>query len=396
MIPHPLLASLHHQHELLTSLLESLSDEEYNLQYGPDLASVAWYFGRAVYLELYWLREVVAGDADLTSRVRHIFGDEGGPVASRLAGLPPRDHLLNWALEVFDQDLTALANATGDQTHALLEDGWIVGYLAQVLSQCYEKMVQVLVDRRLAEDFSSYAVQAPLVPSLPAADAVAIDQGHYRVGARDGVAFDNELPPMSVELHNYRIQRRPVGNAEYLAFLVDGGYENPVWWSGEGDAWRRDTSVTHPYHWRRDAAGRWFGIGVGGAADLVGEDPVHGLSRYEAEAFAAWAAERGEGMAGAVLQHEFQWEVAARGGHLSSVGRVWEWCGNLFEPYDAYSAPEDPEMATREFDGRHWAVRGAALHTQPPIRRASYRGRALPGNRHGTTGLRLVLPPALD
>jgi len=396
MIPHSLIASLHHQHELLTSLVESLSDEEYNVQYHPDLASVAWYFGRAVYLELYWLREVVAGDTDLTSRVRHVFADDGSSIASRLAVLPPRDHLLNWALEVFDQDLTRLANPAEGEAHAMLKDGWIVNYLAQVMSQCYEQMVNVLVERRLGEDFAGYAVQAPLVPALPAVDAVAIDQGHYRVGARGGVAFDNELPPMSAELHNFRIQRQPVTNAEFLAFLVDGGYENPSWWTEEGDAWRRAAVVAHPHHWRRDAAGRWFGVGVGGAADLVAEDPVHGLSRFEAEAFAAWAGERGEGLQGAVLQHEFQWEVAARGGHLSSVGRVWEWCGNVFEPYDTYSEPRDPEMRTREFDGRHWAVRGAALHTQPPIRRASYRGRAVSTARHGTIGLRLVLPPKLE
>ena len=51
-------------------------------------------------------------------------------------------------------------------------------------------------------------------------------------------------------------------------------------------------------------------------------------------------------------------------------------------------------MITREFDGRHVAIRGAAVHTQPAIRRASYRNRSLPESRHRWTGARLVLPPA--
>jgi iron(II)-dependent oxidoreductase len=311
-----------------------------------------------------------------------------------MAAVPPRDHLLNWALEIFDQDLTHLANPGLLPGHPLLRDGWIVAYLTQALSRCYEDMVVVLTERRLQDIAMAYKVQTPLVPRLPRADAAAIDQGHYRIGAREGVVFDNETPAMSVELHNFRIQRQPVTNAELLAFLVDGGYEDAAWWSEEGEAWRAEASTPHPHHWRRDNAGRWYGIGVNGPADLVAEDPVHGLNRYEAEAFARWAAEKGGGMEGAVLQHEFQWEVAARGGHLEGAGRVWEWCGNVFDPYDAYVVPEDPEMVTRDFDGRHYALRGAALHTQTPIRRATYRGRALSQVRHRATGLRLVLPPS--
>lgn len=393
MIPHALIASLNHLHGLLAGLLEPLSDEDVRLQYHPDLAPLAWYFGRAVYLEAYWLREVTAGDADLTSRVRHIFADDSVPLDDRMAGVPPKDHLLNWALEIFDHDLTRLANPGMLPDHPLLRDGWIVAYLIQVLSQCYEDMVVVLTERRLQDTATAYSVQAPLVPRLPRADAAAIDQGHYRIGAREGVVFDNEVPAMSVELHNFRIQRQPVTNAEFLAFLVDGGYVDVSWWRGEGNAWRTAESPEHPHHWRRDAAGRWYGVGVNGPADLVAEDPVHGVNCYEAEAFARWAAGKGEDMAGAVLQHEFQWEVAARGGHLGGAGRVWEWCGNVFEPYEAYEVPQDPEMATRDFDGYHYALRGAALHTQTPVRRATYRGRALPRVRHRATGLRLVLPP---
>ena len=393
MIPHPVLSSLHRMHELLVGLVESVPDEAGRRQFHPDLAPLVWYFGRAVYLEIYWLRERIAGDADLTARVRHIFAAGAGPYAERLADIPPREHLLNWALDIFDGDLTRLANPAMMPAHPLLEDGWIVDYLVQAMSRLYEDMVIVLTERRLQDEARGYQVQAPLVPRLPVVDAALVDQGHYRVGAREGVVFDNEEPAMAVELHNFRIQRRPVSNAEFLAFLVDGGYEDSRWWDGAGEAWRAAAAERCPHHWRRDDAGRWYGLGVNGPADLVADDPVHGISRHEAEAFARWAAARGDGMAGCVVQHEFQWEVAARGGHLGSAGRAWEWCANQFEPYDAYSAPDDPEMATGEFDGRHVAVRGAALHTQPAIRRSSFRNCGLPGARHRYAGVRLVLPP---
>ena len=395
MIAHSLIASLSQSHGLLISLLESVPEADTRRVYHPSLAPLAWYFGRAVYLELYWLRERSHGDDNLTTRVRHLFARGHIPYAEAVAAMPHADHLMNWALEIFDDDLMRLANPTEADDATVADAGRIVDYLTQALSRIYEDMVLVLVERQIAavDAGAGHEVQVPLVPRLPGADATQVDQGHYRIGARDGVVFDNELPPMAVELHNFRVQREPVSNAEFLAFLVDGGYENATWWSEAGNDWRERTRYAAPHHWRRDAAGRWFGVGVNGAADLVADDPVHGISRYEAEAFANWAASRGEAMSGAVLQHEFQWEVAARAGHLGSAGRVWEWCANGFEPYASYEAPADPEMVTSEFDGTHAAVRGAALHTQPPIRRASYRNRALPDERHLLSGARLVLPP---
>ncbi len=394
MIPHLLLAELHRTHELLAALFESVAEADSHQVFHPDLAPLAWYFGRAVYLETRWLRGVIAGDDDLSGRVEHIFANPDRSPAESVVDLPTRDHLLNWALEIFDEDLTRLANPGTLPDHPLLKDGWILGYLVQALSRIYEEMVLVLIQRQLRHPYSDYRVQQPLVPALPRAEAVAIDQGHYRIGAREGIVFDNEQPAMMVELHSYRIQARPVSNAQYLAFLVDGGYEEPSWWTEEGRAWLGQQSDAHPDQWRRDAEGRWFGIGVNGPADLVATDPVNGICSYEAEAFSNWAADRGDGLGGAVLQHEFQWEVAARGGSFEDVGRTWEWCGNPFEPYDAYVVPETPEMATSRFDGLHRSVRGAALHTQPGLRRASLRHCATPASRHLLTGMRLVLPSA--
>ncbi|MEN8176710.1 MAG: SUMF1/EgtB/PvdO family nonheme iron enzyme, partial [Pseudomonadota bacterium] len=394
MIPHPQLAALHQLHDMLVTLLESVPEKDTLRSYGQQSPPLAWLFGRAVYLELYWLRERVADDADLTGRVRPIFADEALPLAERVSRLPPRDHLLNWALEVFDEHLMRLANPAMLPDHPLLREGWLVAYLIQVLSRYYEQMVVVLVERRLGDDLGGYQVHAPLVPRLPRAAAAEVTQGHFRIGAREGVVFDNEQPVMMVELSSFRIQADPVSNTEFLAFLVDGGYGQDALWSADGDAWRRRTEPGHPHHWRRDAAGRWFGVGVNGPADLLPDEPAQGINAYEAEAFANWAAAKGEGLQGAVLQHEFQWEVAARHGHLGSAGKTWEWCSNILEPYDGYVAPEDAEMATPDFDGRHRSLRGAALQTPPHLRRASYRHSALPMQRNRLSGARLVLPPA--
>ena len=101
------LASLH---ELTAHLIESTPAADINRQYHPELGSLAWYFGQSVYLETYWLREVIQGDDDLTRRVAPLFTPGAMPLAEQCAALPPADHLLNWAAEIRDTHLMRLAN----------------------------------------------------------------------------------------------------------------------------------------------------------------------------------------------------------------------------------------------------------------------------------------------
>jgi iron(II)-dependent oxidoreductase len=390
-----LLGALDNLHRMMADLVQALPDADVRRQFHPALHPPGWYLGRAVYLETYWLRERLLADADLSGRVRHIFAPGSATPAQTSALLPPRDHLLNWALEIQDEHLTRLANPGLLPPHPLLAEDWLPSHLWQVQSLLYEQLLLVLIARQIARSSDGdYQPAQPLVPQLPTASAASVSQGHYRIGAREGVAFDNELPVQAVELHSYRIGRQPVSNAEYLAFMDDGGYGREGLWSEDGRAWLAASGCTHPYGWRRSAAGNWHGIGLNGPYGLVADDPVTGLSLHEAQAFATWTSGLGGELAGAVLPHEYQWETAVRTQAITEHGRALEWCSNTFEPYDAYAAPADPELATAELDGRHQSVRGASVHTQPCLRRASLRRAALPDDRHLLAGCRLVLPPA--
>ena len=71
---------------------------------------------------------------------------------------------------------------------------------------------------------------------------------------------------------------------------------------------------------------------MNGPMPLFADQPVSGLTAHEANAFAAWASANGEGLSGAVPQHEYQWETAARMGLLENTGRAWEWCANRLHP----------------------------------------------------------------
>ena len=387
-----LLGQLNTLHQMLIQLLKYIPEQEAYRPWSPELAPLAWYLGRAVYLETWWLREVVQGDREMTARVGDIFAPGDPPAETQWRRLPPLDHLLNWALELQEENLTQLANPGLLKDHPLVADGQLLPRILQDQALLYERMLQVLAQRQLQLPIR-FRADRVLHATPPSTDLAGIAQGHYRVGAlNDPAACDNELPPQVVQLSNFRIDRFPVSNGAWLGFMEAGGYRQREHWDEEGWSWLERHPVDAPAHWRRDEAEHWYGIGINGPFELDPADAVMGISRHEATAYARWVAARGGALAGAVVQHEYQWEVAARTRAISGYGRVWEWCANPFQPYDGYQPPEWDQALTREFDGRHFSLRGASLHTQQVCRRPSIRNRALPGSRHLFSGTRLVYP----
>lgn len=388
------LGSLAQVHELQLRLLDEIPEEDVSCQYIQDSGSLAWWLGRSVYLETFWLREVIQGDDDLTARVAEFFVPGSLSLDEQCARLPSREHLLYWARDIFDENLRQLATSGALPEHPLLTEGRLGWYLLDQGARCYETMLQLLVQRRLTIDEGEYRVQHPLVARWPKRDSVTLQQGHYRVGARDDpAARDSELPPQLVQLGAFDIARRPVSQAEFLAFMDDGGYTQSQWWTSSGWSWRAGRPA-HPWAWRRDQAGHWYLGGLQGPGALLPDEPVWGISRHEAEAFAAWVAARVPDMDGCVLQHEYQWEVAARSQLLEETGRVWEWCANAIHPYDQYVAYPAAQPMAAIFTEAQSALRGACLHSQPHLRRLTVRHWQSVGTAHGFQGLRLVFPPA--
>ena len=392
MSRHELLGHLHGLHQMMRHLLEASDDNAASRRFEPGLPPIAWLYGRAAYLECYWLREVVLRDDDMSARVRHLFGHAVTPGEEVVLQLPPREHLINWALELQEQNLTLLANPKQLPPHPLLEDERLLYRLVIEEGELCEAMIAQIAESRMVAA-PGYQVQNPLRVLPPSTDHADVHKGHYRVGAKheDPSARDNELPPNIVELHAFRIDTTPVSNGAFLGFIEVGGYDHDGYWTEEGRAWR-DGKPRRPHHWRKDLTGNWYGLGLNGPFDLIAGDAVTGLSHHEALAYANWVSSLGGELAGAVVQHEYQWEVAVRAKALSDYGRVWEWCSNPFHRYTGYLEPEDPEAATQQFDDGHFTLRGGSLHSQKMQRRSSHRHHALPGDRYRFSGTRLVFP----
>ena len=389
-----ILGPLNNLYEMQAQLLESVSESDASYPYHQDFGSLKWIYGAAIHLELYWLREVLDDDNDLTSRIKHLFQPGALPLSEQCRQLPPRDHLLNWGQEIRDEHLLRLANPTLLPKHELLEEDRLQWFLVQEQAKFYETMLLVLNQRSLQISTEDYRVETPLIPCPPNWEIRELSQGHYRIGARNQpAAYDNELPPQAVQLSSYRIALSPVSNSQFLAFMKSDGYTNLTIWSEEGKAWQTHAKKSHPAYWRQDDSGNWYAVGINGPADLPPDEPVYGINQYEAQAYAAWVDSLGDELAGAFLQHEYQWEMAARSGVIKEIGRVWEWCSNPFQPYPEFTPFPDETASMSDFNTGKVTLRGGSIHTQPVLRRPSLRHRAQAAQRDQFSGLRLVFPP---
>lgn len=370
---------------LVLELARAADEATLRSQYHPDLSPLGWHLGHCVFVECLWLHQQVRGDDSVTTPIADLYIPPRTPKAERGRRLPARAALLAWAAEMQAFNRTLARRLRADKPrHPLMDDDYLIHFLSQHNCQHHETMVMILNCKALGGPAGeAQTPHPPLRARAPERDHTArLPAGHYRVGGRAPVAFDNELPAHETELASFRIGRRPLDNAAYLAFMEDGGYRDRSLWSEEGWHWRRRAAVEHPYHWRRDPAGHWYGIDMHGDHALVAEEPVSGISHFEASACARWA--------GARLPHEYEWEAACRSGLLERTGQVWEWCATAFHPYPGYRSFPYPEYSQPWFDGRHYSLRGGSLHTAPAIKRPSFRNFYEADKRHIFAGLRLV------
>jgi len=241
----------------------------------------------------------------------------------------------------------------------------------------------------------------------PALHWVPFEGGLHDFGnVEGGWCWDNEMPVHKAWLDGFALMNRLVTNAEYLEFIADGGYRNPLLWLSNGWARVKDQDWTAPLYWEEED-GRWRLWTLAGVRDVDPDEPVCHVSFYEAEAYARWR--------GARLPTEREWEHAGRlsglpgsnyldsgalhprpaegdgPGLLQMGGDLWEWTSSHYEPYPGYRPFEGPLM---EYNGKFMdnvrVLRGGSCATPASHIRASYRNFWAADTRFQFSGIRLA------
>ncbi len=249
----------------------------------------------------------------------------------------------------------------------------------------------------LADD-SGGATATPL--AWQAFDERIVELGHAPWPGEAGFAYDNESPRHRVLVPAHALASRPVSNADFRAFIEDGGYRNVALWMSEGWARLQAEGWARPLYWEPDLEHAYT---LGGMRPIEAGAPVCHLSYFEADAFARWA--------GARLPTEAEWESAALHlpvrGHFADddrfhpraaaaespqlFGDVWEWTSTAYGPYPGFR-PLPGSLG--EYNGKfmcgQWVLRGGSCATPRDHVRASYRNFFYPPDRWQFSGLRLA------
>lgn len=246
---------------------------------------------------------------------------------------------------------------------------------------------------------------------------VSIPGGIATLGARrDQVPFgwDNEFGELRVEVPAFEIDAHSVTNADFQAFIADGGYRARELWTDEGWEWRQREQIEFPIFWsRRDTGARsrqtqWFWRGMFEFIPLPPAWPAY-VSHAEASAYARWKgrrlpteAEYHRAAFGTPSGEErpfpwgtepadpsrgnfdfSSWEAVPAGSRPAGAsawgihdlaGNGWEWTSSIFGPFPGFEPmPSYPEYSADFFDGQHYVMKGASPATARELIRRSFR-----------------------
>lgn len=282
--------------------------------------------------------------------------------------------------------------------------------------------------------FSNFAMPED-ADAGPLAGDVQVPGGAFRLGSERDTPFvyDNEKWAQTVQVSPFRIGRAAVTNAEFAAFVEDGGYGRRAFWDAEGWAWREEIGAEQPVYWSRDVGGDVRGGWAVRRFDrweaLRPHRAVIHVNWYEASAYCRWAERR--------LPTEAEWEAAALGtpsadgtvlgeekrnypwgneaptpdlanmdgralgcvdvaahpagesafGCRQMMGNVWEWTSTTFGPHPGFSPDAYDEYSTPLF-GNTKVLRGGAWSTRGRLLNGRYRNFFGPDRRDVLAGFR--------
>jgi iron(II)-dependent oxidoreductase len=403
------------------ALVAGLSDEQLERVHSTLMSPLVWDLGHIASFEDLWLAHRRGGLTLLHEELAEVYDAFETPRAQRGELRYLRRAEAVRYLEQVRERVAALA---------LPEHDRLVELVVRHERQHAETMLQTLALAGLP-DWSPAQVAAAPAPAESAAPLSGLELIELPgvaafplgAGADGGFAYDNELSQHPVEVEPFAIGRIAVTNRDWLAFIEDGGYSRPEWWSEAGWEWRAREGAERPLHWLDERRERT----LAGSREIALECPVVHICCHEAEAFARAREVR--------LPTEAEWELAATYdaagatklawpwgeeppgpaqanliesgrfapvpgvslpagaspcGALGMIGDVWEWTASEFGGYPGFRA--DPYREYSEvFFGQHYRVlRGGSFATSALVATPTFRNWDYPQRRQIFAGLRVA------
>ena len=396
------------------ALAASLTAEDQSIQSMPDASPTKWHRAHTSwFFETVLLKRFAPDYSLFDPSYGYLFNSYYESLGSRhpraergLITRPSASEVGQYRAHI-DRAMTALLEETalGSDPH--------VAALTE-LGIHHEQQHQELLLTDILHAFSQnplHPTYGPYFPALVRSSKplafIDMDGGEVEIGhGGEDFAFDNERPRHRVLLEPYRIADRPVTNGEWVEFIADGAYRNPLLWLSDGCAIVCKEGWEAPLYWQ-NLEGAWQTMTLSGMRPVDLHAPVSHISFYEADAYARWRGKR--------LPTEAEWEhahaiagdekgnlcagryyrpLAAQDGSAplkQMIGDVWEWTASPYAPYPGF-APLSGAVA--EYNGKfminQMVLKGGSCATPKNHIRPSYRNFFYPHQRWQFSGLRLA------
>ncbi|HVA26536.1 MAG TPA: SUMF1/EgtB/PvdO family nonheme iron enzyme [Candidatus Baltobacteraceae bacterium] len=341
------------------------------------------------------LNERALGEAPLDPALEALFErgiDPSSPEAARAherSAWPDRERIADFALACDRHVEKALASAAlVDESRPRLVRGQAAYAILEHEAMHHETLLYIVHQVPYANKRRIPQEHVDRVP--PRNDLRAVSGGIATIGAdRDAIPFgwDNEFGRNEEHVPAFSIQQYPVSNADWFAFVRDGGPIPPFWRERDGEYVLRAAfeELALPLSWpvyvtnrQARAYAEWRGMTV----------PTE--AQYHRAAFGSPAAHERPfpwGAAVPLREHgnfdfaRFDPEPidehpagASAWGVTDLIGNGWEWTSTPFAPLPGFEPMASyPQYSADFFDGAHHVLKGASPVTARELIRRSYR-----------------------
>ena len=401
-----------------------------------------WEIGHMAWFQEKWVLRDVCGEPPIRPDGDALYDSSAVPHDTRWdLPLPSREDTLAYMEAVRDRVVEKVTRGTPSEP--LLYHTTYSVFHEDMHTESFTYTRQTLAypaPRLLLRD----AAAAPASGGGPVAGDVEVPGGTLMLGAPPDApfVFDNEKWAHPVTVAPFAIARGAVTQAEFAAFVDEGGYRDDRWWTPDGLAWRRSAGAAHPVYWRSTSpakqsgpapqaqgqAARWERRDFDRWVALEPHRPVIQVNWFEAEAYCRWAGRRlpteaeweaaaateptpGRGLSGRPRQYPWgddaptprraYMDWAAMGcadvgafpegdsayGCRQMLGNVWEWTSTTFGPYPGFT-PDPYKEYSEPWFGTRRVLRGGAWATRSRMLRNTWRNYFTPDRRDVMAGFR--------
>ncbi len=401
--------------QLSEQLCKPLATEDYVIQSMPDASPTKWHLAHVTWFwETFLLSQAIPDYKSLHPQYAYLFNSYYNSLGERysrpkrgMVTRPTVEETYQYRHYVDEQVVSLLA---GLDERRLAELAPII-----TLGLNHEQQHQELIVTDIKHGLSYNPLHPIYVPRT--ATSVAQVQPLHWVSYPEGIKwighegesffFDNEEPRHRQFLEAFQLGSRLVTNGEYLEFIAEGGYKNPLLWLSDGWGTVQREGWNAPLYWEKQD-GQWWAHTLNGFREIEKAEPVCHVSYYEADAYARWAGVR--------LPTEAEWEIAAQDvpvegnfvesgryhpaaqseptpdGKLAQMyGDVWEWTQSAYLAYPGYKpAPGAIGEYNGKFMCNQFVLRGGSCATALSHIRSTYRNFFPPDARWQFMGIRLA------